>query len=615
MRTRICFLALLALGCDANADRASSADAAAADADATATPLDARTDAAPPEPDALPFLDGGRVATVAACTWVDLPGSAGRAGPWTAEGDVLPSLRVAADGTVSVRAPAVLEPRTLTLRSDAGRAQFTVDVTPAATQDPAWPALGLVPDCAPFAQGVAAGDPTLDGVVLWTRWTPPAERPEAPEATTSLTWEVATTEDFGEITLRGTAEAGPAADHTARVEVAGLSAGADYYYRFTDAAGEMSRTGHFRTAPADGVERLRLALVSCSSLYSGFFTAYRRIAERRDLDFVLHVGDYIYDFVDEDEHIRIPEPFPEEPTTLETHRARHAFYLLDPDLRAARAAHAWVSLWDNHDLEAGAAPLYEGGAQAYREWVPMRVAQPDAPDRLWRTLRFGDLLDLSVVDVLLWKGVDTLPASDAADMLGSAQRAWLDEQLDASTARWRVIANQKLFAPFNVPIDIGDSTWNGYPEARARLLAKLAEPGVGDTLILSGDAHFTVVADLPPDPADGYDPATGMGSVAVELLGGSVTRGNIDESVPGGPTVYERLDRAFRMLNPHFAHSNLIDHGWGLVELSRDRVVVQMRYTPILAPGEPERADLAFEARHGDRHWQRTPVADFDGEP
>jgi alkaline phosphatase D len=613
MRTRICFLALLALGCDANSeDKRADAQGQTPAADTTASPPDARADAAPPEPDALPFLDGGRVATVAACTWVDLPGSAGRAGPWTADGDVLPSLRVAEDGTVSVRAPAVLEAQTLTIRSDAGRAQFMVDVTPAATQDPAWPALGLVPDCGPFAQGVAAGDPTLDGVVLWTRWTPPAE---TPEATVTLTWEVSEREDFAQIATQGTVDARPAADHTVRVEVSGLASQTDYYYRFTDAAGETSRTGHFRTAPADGVERLRLALVSCSSLYSGFFTAYRRIAERRDLDFVLHVGDYIYDFVDEDEHIRLPEPFPEEPTTLETHRARHAFYLLDPDLRAARAAHAWVSLWDNHDLEAGAAPLYEGGAQAFREWVPMRVAHPEAPDRLWRSLRFGDLLDLNVVDVLLWRGTDTLPASDAADMLGSAQRAWLDERLSDSTARWRVVANQKLFAPFNVPIDIGDSTWNGYPEARARVLAKLAEPGVGDTLILSGDAHFTAVADLPPDPAVGYDPATGAGSVAVELLGGSVTRGNIDESVPGGPTVYARLDAAFRMLNPHFAHSNLTEHGWGLVELSRDRVVVQMRYTPILAPGEAERADLAFEALHGARHWQRAPVADFDGEP
>jgi alkaline phosphatase D len=612
MRTPVCLIALLALGCDANSG-SGPADAEprtpAADA---APPGDARPDAAPPAPDAQPPLDGGLVATVPACTWVELPGSAARSGPWVAEGDVLPSLRVAADGTVSVRAPAVLEPRTLTIRSDAGRAQFTVAVEPAPAQDPAWPALGLVPDCGPFAQGVAAGDPTLDGVVLWTRWSPP---PETPEATASLTWEIAATEDFGQIAANGTVDARPDADHTVRVDVSGLAAGTDYYYRFADDTGEPSRTGHFRTAPADGVERLRLALVSCSSLYSGFLTAYRRIAERSDLDFVLHVGDYIYDFVDEDEHIRIPEPFPEEPTTLETHRARHAFYLLDPDLRAARAAHAWVSLWDNHDLEAGATPLYEGGAQAFREWVPMRLAQPDAPERLWRSLRFGDLLDLNIVDVLLWKGDDTLPASDAADMLGSAQRAWLEERLDTSTAQWRVIANQKLFAPFNVPIDIGDSTWNGYPESRARLLSKLAEPGVGDTVILSGDAHFTVAADLPPDPAAGYDPETGAGSVAVELLGGSVTRGNVDESVPGGPTVYERLDRAFRMLNPHFAHSNLTDHGWGLVELTRERVVVQMRYTPILAPGEPERGDLAFESLHGTRHWQRTPVADFDGEP
>lgn len=548
-------------------------------------------------------------ATVTACAEVTLSGDTPSSGRFSIEGEVLVTQRRDEAGASILRAPAVVRSTTLLVFAEATGEVRRVRVDPSPTADPALLALGLTPDCPPFESGVASGDPTAVGVILWTRYSPDNG---AVDETPTLTWELSDTVDFERVIRQGDVLVTAASDFTARVEVEGLEPGATTYYRFLAPDGSPSRTGRFRTAGVGAIARLRLALVSCSSLFSGYFNAYRRIAERDDLDLVLHLGDYIYDFVDEDEHVRIPTPFPQEPTDLVSHRARHALYTLDPDLRAARASVAFVVIWDNHDVEAGASPLHEGGVQAFREWVPMRLTDELQPSALWRKLTFGDLLDLHLVDVLLWKNRDPLPGSGAPDMLGTVQREWLEAGLRASRTTWRVIGNQKFFAPFLVPLDLGDSTWNGFPEARTRMLETLADPAVGDTVVLSGDAHFSTLADLPPDPMVGYDAATGAGSVAVEFLGGSLSRGNIDETVRGDATVYAGLTDAFRRLNPHFAFTNLIDHGWGLVELSPDRVVFQMRYSEILAPSDEERADLAYEVRRGEKHINRERVVGFE---
>src|SRR5262249_55947299 len=152
------------------------------------------------------------------------------------------------------------------------------------------------------------GDPLPDGVMLWTRVTPASPTPQL-----TVQWEISDTPAFATILLRGTASARAEHDFTVRVDVRGLAPAHTYFYRFTDAGGLRSAVGRTRTAPGPHVDQLRFAVASCSSIYSGYFNAYRRIAERADLDLFIHLGDYLYDFVDDQERVRVPEPFPEVP--------------------------------------------------------------------------------------------------------------------------------------------------------------------------------------------------------------------------------------------------------------------------------------------------------------
>ena len=130
-----------------------------------------------------------------------------------------------------------------------------------------------------------------------------------------------------------------------------------------------------------------------------FFNAYQRIAERDDLDLVIHLGDYIYDFVDEDEQVRVPDPYPTVPENLDEWRDRHQYYLLDPNLRAARQNHPWAQIWDNHDVKR---TDFEPGMQAFYDWTPLRQVNEDAPERIYRKLAFGGLVDLMFMDILLF---------------------------------------------------------------------------------------------------------------------------------------------------------------------------------------------------------------------
>lgn len=397
------------------------------------------------------------------------------------------------------------------------------------------------------------------------------------------------------------------------VEAGGLAPGTTYYYRFTDPSGARSVVGRTRTAPEGRVERLRFALASCSSLFSGYFSAYRRIAERDDLDLVIHVGDYIYDFVDEDERVRVPASGEvEDLVDLASHRRRHAEYLADPDLRLARQAHPWFLLWDNHDLERGL-PAYGGGVQAFREWTPVRpLAEGAPPDVLYRALRYGELVELFAVDMYLFQRRDTLSGSDAPSVLGSAQEAWLEGELRASAATWRLLGMQKVFSelgPF--------SGWVDFGEARSRLIAQLG--GVADVVVLTGDSHFTAFMDVVDEPTrEGarYDPATGAGAVAAELLGPSISRGNFDEQLgPGNERLLERTRAGFVRNYPHLVDAELVSHGYGLIDVTPERVVAEVWYSPILAPADHETFGGGYAIARGGRRYERARRASPTSSP
>jgi alkaline phosphatase D len=421
---------------------------------------------------------------------------------------------------------------------------------------------GFDPALEPFYHGVASGDPLPDGVVLWTRVTTDAAGP------VTVGWRIATDVDLQDVVQSGTVTTGPDRDYTVKVDVSGLDDGATYYYGFTH-GGRASLTGRTRTAPAGAVaddDRLRFAVVSCSNWQAGYFTAYAGLARRPDLDAVLHLGDYFYEYPEGGFGDGRSGLEPEiETVTLTDYRVRHAFYKLDPDLRAAHQQHPWITVWDDHE---SANDAWVGGAEnhnelmavdttfgefgeiisidstfaqegpweerkdsakrAYFEWMPIREPSVSEDGRIYRRLTFGDRADLVMIDSRLEGREEQLAtkvdlASGAPEVdttawfdpdrtiLGGPQFDWLTEQLGQSEARWKVIGNQVMVVPLAPnPLFPAESpfpeftnldAWDGYPAER-RALLEFIRDNVEDVVVLTGDIHSSWAANLPVDPYD-----------------------------------------------------------------------------------------------------------------
>lgn len=376
---------------------------------------------------------------------------------------------------------------------------------------------------AAFLHGVAAGDPTPFGAVLWTRVTLPAG------ASGDLEVEVMVTESesFARPLVRRRGLARASADWTFKPEVQGLRPGAEFFYRFR--CGEtLSPIGRFRTLPTESSgDEVVLAVASCSLHPGGFFNAYRAIADLERVDAVVHLGDYIYEYgaAPNDygmrtglELGRIPEPA-HEIVTLEDYRARHAQYKADPDLQAAHARAAWIMTFDDHEVTNDP---WEGGAQnhdegegswaerkaaalrAYLEWNPIREPAPGRPlhEAVRRSFRFGRTAALHMVETRLSARSEQLEYEDitAPDgsldrarlddprrrMMGEAQLNWLGSAM-ANEAAWQVLGNQVLMARMVVPdlveavgqaaIDAALPTLQPYQQRRLNQMATLGAGG------------------------------------------------------------------------------------------------------------------------------------------
>jgi alkaline phosphatase D len=266
-----------------------------------------------------------------------------------------------------------------------------------------------------FSHGVASGDPLPTQVIIWTRVSP-----RLPGSDVMVTWKVATDSNLTQIVKRGSVKTGASRDHTVKVDVTGLKPGQVYYYGFT-VGNEMSAIGRTQTAPQSGGDRLKIALVSCSNFPAGWFNAYQAIARRGDVDLVLHVGDYIYEYGPGEYATewgktvgRVPEP-PKECTTLSDYRLRYAQYRSDPDLQAAHACAPWLVTWDDHETSNDAYkdgaenhnPAKEGpwslrkaaALQAYYEWLPLRDPAPGKSfEAINRSFDWGDLATIAMLE-------------------------------------------------------------------------------------------------------------------------------------------------------------------------------------------------------------------------
>ncbi len=479
-----------------------------------------------------------------------------------------------------------------------------------------------------FGHGVASGDPLPDSVVLWTRWTAPGRGP-APNSTSAsasavdVGWSVATDADFHHVVARGTAATGPEADHTVKVDVKGLAPAATYWYRFTGPGGDKSSVGRTRTAPARDVpvDHLRLGLVSCASYAAGWFHAYRNLA-RRDVDLVVHVGDYLYENGRHSHNGPRRHP-PGRAVGIEAYRARHALYKTDADLQALHARHPMVAVWDDHELAGGAwwhgasehNPRRHGSwsdrraaaMQAYWEWMPVRQPDPAGPERVYRSVSWGDLADLLMLDTRLvgrdepvggGRGVVVrVPRGDRErSLLGPAQRAWLAAEVAASTARWRLLGNQVVLAP--TPLVAGrllnPGQWDGYPGERDWLYGILAAAG-GNAAVLSGDIHSSWANDLP---------------VGAEFVGPSVSSPSFaDILVPGGRLGATMSERTFRWQNRHVRMVDLRHHGYVVIDVTPERVRGDWWHLDTVVGASPaETRAASWELR-----WGRPGLVAVDG--
>ncbi len=533
----------------------------------------------------------------------------------------------------------------------------------------------------PFAHGVASGDPLSDRVILWTRVThvDPSARPVA------VAWEVARDPELRDVVARGVQDALIERDWTVKVDVVGLDPATTYYYRFA-ALGDKSIVGRTRTAPAEAVDNLRFAVLACSSYWSSYWSGLGNLARRDDVDLVIHCGDYVYDYPDEDELVRsrngaIDTGHPDDRDWLDVDelRRRYALWRSDPNLIAAHQQHPWFLVWDNHDIDEDygnelptpldgrtSSTTLEQTTAVFWEWTPSRPPRADgsgefllvddgsypAPEDsrlLYRRLPYGPLADVFGVDTQI--GLPghrlTLDASHlptgTPTLFGRPQFEWLAQSLRASHeagVTWRIVDNQAWFAPADVPDGanlprLGISRWVDYAGERAALCRLLRGDGtngaaVRGTIFVSGDAHGSFGSDVvesgavlsgyrpgalvrnprsgstPENEAAGYVRATTgntaevnarAGSVGVEFAPSSMGRGGADEllknSNPASSFATQvngarTLESLLASLNPNIQFLEWVDHGYGIVDLTRERAIFEYWWQDKLTPDSPD---------------------------
>ncbi|HEY8135619.1 MAG TPA: alkaline phosphatase D family protein [Candidatus Limnocylindrales bacterium] len=472
-----------------------------------------------------------------------------------------------------------------------------------------------------FRYGVASGDPAPDRVVLWTRL----------ERGGSLRWEVAEGSDFQSVVNSASVESTPDSDFCVSVDVGGLKPCTTYWYRFRAPDGEWSPVGRTKTLPVGDARRVRFAVVSCAKFNAGFFNGYARIAERDDLDFVLHLGDYIYEASETPPANQTPgadigRPFEprNECVTLADYRTRYAQYRADPDTQAMHAAHPLIATIDDHELADGGWrdgadnhlaerdgpwPVRRAAAfKARREWLPQRLPDPADPLRVYRSVSLGDVADMFVIDT---RSLRDQPVhgpgavAPARSQLGHAQRDWLFAGLQQSRAQWRLLANSSIlgrtWAP-NLPPELHEGLtylklihksgtgpdpdqWEGYPYERDLLIGHLAR---ANTVVLSGDIHVGMALELERDEEPGK-------WVAPEFVTTSLTSQNLDDKTGWGyRTRSTEVERLFVSARPNVAWCDMDSHGYMVADLTPDRLRIEWWFVDTVLARSPNERLAAY---------------------
>ena len=431
-----------------------------------------------------------------------------------------------------------------------------------------------VPEPEPvFLHGVASGDPLTDAVIIWTRVT-------TSETELVVEWEIASDKDMTDVLDSGEVTTNADSDFTVKVDVTGLSPATTYFYRFF-AAEQPSPVGRAKTLAEGSPERAKLAIVSCASYAHGYFHSYKALSEIDDLDAVIHLGDYIYEYGNEEYGaVRTYDP-PHEIITLEDYRKRYSHYRKDAWLQAAHQQHAWFVIWDDHELandawtdgaenhdeatEGKFSDRRAAAARAYSEWMPLRA---EDPNKIFRSFSYGDLFQLFLLDTRLWgrdqaavDKDDPAIADPERTLLGDDQEAWLFDGLKASAARWKLVGQQVMMAVLPLEALINTDQWDGYVPARERFYNLITTESLNDVIVLTGDIHTSWASDLYPEGTE-YDPTSGAGSIAVEMVAPAV-------SAPGlPPEIFSELGNELVMSSPNFKFVDVARRGYLVLEVT-----------------------------------------------
>jgi len=508
----------------------------------------------------------------------------------------------------------------------------------------------LVPGAA-FRHGVASGDPLRTRVILWTRITPDSEKPVIP-----VRCVIASDPYLRRVVGRLRGFATRDSDYTVKFDAAGLRPGKTYYYQFY-AMGEKSPVGRTRTLPKE-TERVRLGLASCSNLPAGFFGAYALLAQQQDLDAIVHVGDYIYEygngtFGDGTDIGRIPQPNAET-VALSDYRTRYAQYRRDYHLQEAHRLHPWIVVWDDHEIANDA---YRDGAEnhqpgegdweirkaaarrAWFEWLPIRDPHQHRlrSGRIFRRFRFGDLVQLDMLDTRLFGREQQVPAlvdgitqellvspeelfaylgeisRPDRQLLGAKQERWLYKQLEENEERethWQVLGQQVMMGQLAVSapglppgqrIPLNTDQWDGYAGARTRLLDFMEKQEVNNLVILTGDFHSSWANDIAKSPYDAtqYNPLTGEGSRAVEFVGPAISSPFF---INPDPAFVKGVEQFALSTNPHTRYVDLENNGYMVLDVDEYRARAEFYHVDdVLNSDTAETMAAAVEVASGTR--------------
>jgi len=433
---------------------------------------------------------------------------------------------------------------------------------------------------APFYHGIASGDPTQNGVLLWTRIT--IDSVENP----LVEWRVATDTLFTDVVASGTQVTNTENDFCIHAEVSDLNANTWYYYQFTY-AGYHSLTGRTKTLPEGDIDSMRFAIISCASLNAGYFNVYDIITRRNDFDAVIFLGDYIYEYATEGYGYNNAVDRPYEPDgeilSISDYRTRHSHYKLDNQLRVLHQNFPFICLWDDHEFADDAyndgaenhQPLIEGdwhervlaAEEAYFDWMPVnKSADTLDPFRTYRSFNMGNLIDLFVLDTRVdyrTKQLDYFAFNfddTSRHIISLAQRNWLFDGLSNSTAQWKIIGQQVMVSPLTaLGIPINDDQWDGYPNDQEALLQFLRDSIANNKVILTGDIHSSWANDV-ATPA--YDAGSYTGSAAVEFVGPSVTSPSLELGW---------AEDAIQLMNEHIKFIDIEHRGFLMLDVTKEK--------------------------------------------